>query len=355
MANKTNCKLVVDCREKLIIRHEKELEYVNLEIKQITIGDYAVVSPMGSILAIIERKSFADFAASLKDGRANNKSKLIALREQCGCRILYIIEGPAFPGPNDCYGNIPYRYIESSIFHLMIRDQISIIYTKDTLGTAKMLHRFMLSMDTLCDKMEEPDGKLCESENIPIADIISNISAVDTVDAAVQILTAKHEKSTHDIVREMWSVFPGIATETASDFIKKWTLADIVMDKVSKEDISTHKIGNKTVNKKVINSLTDINLIIQKKLLCAIPGISVATASSIISSTPLSRLLTYTIDCIAIIGIGKPQKNGTRRKLGVKLAEKIIKYFNYKYENVEKTEKIITADDPDILALLGEM
>src|ERR1700742_3181583 len=154
MQGKTSCTLIIDARERHVTRHDKEFEHITYEIKQITVGDYIVLSPGGNIVAAIERKSLEDYSASLKDGRASNINKLLDLRSKCKCRILYIIEGPEFPDPNALYGNIPYRYIESSIFHLAIRDGVGILRSKDSLDTAKMLARFMCSMDTLCKRKD---------------------------------------------------------------------------------------------------------------------------------------------------------------------------------------------------------
>jgi ERCC4-type nuclease len=93
----------------MVTRHT-ELNDIPWSRVQITVGDYIVVSG-DKIVAVIERKTLDDYGASLKDGRANNKQKMINLRKKTGCRIIYIIEGDAFPSPNDCYSNIPYKNI----------------------------------------------------------------------------------------------------------------------------------------------------------------------------------------------------------------------------------------------------
>ena len=52
---KTQCTLIADARERNVLRHERELESVNLVVKQITTADYVVLSPGGNVLAAIER------------------------------------------------------------------------------------------------------------------------------------------------------------------------------------------------------------------------------------------------------------------------------------------------------------
>lgn len=317
---KTNCVLIADTREKMVTRHQKELETISMEIKQITVGDYVLLTPAGNILAVIERKSLDDFSASLKDGRHSNKEKMIELRSQTGCRIVYIIEGPEFPDPNKVFGNIPYKYIESSIFHLMIRDNITTLRTRDSLGTAQALARFMTSMDSLCNLLTvdsmantaDPIDEICNQVPAELGDIITT-------------LTAKHEKSDHDVVREMWSCFPGISVESASEYMRYWTITDIVRGVIPRGDITKFKLASgRAIGKKASDSLCGVTKLVEVRLLSTIPGISHTTATTLLNATPLSRLLSYGKE-ISIEIIGK-----NSRRLGDKLAEKVVKYFNYK-------------------------
>lgn len=343
---KTLCTLICDTRERNVLRHGKELENTTIEVKQITAGDYVIVTPTNTILAVIERKSLEDFAASLKDGRADNKSKLNALRSQTGCRIIYIIEGPEFPRPDDCFGNIPYRYIQSSIFHLIIRDGVSIIRTKDSLDTARTLAQFVISMDSLILKTEEPTKNTTiqvltdpNAQPIPREDILS-------------LLTHKHKKSDHEVVRELWSCFPGIGVESADEYIRYWTLADIVCGRVPRADIVNFKLASgRRAGKKVVASLTGLNKLIEVRLLSSVPGISHAMAVDLTNETPLARLLTYPVEAIAMRHVGK-----SRRNLGSERAAKILKYFNYKYTPTQSEVADISTtslDDPAIMDLLS--
>lgn len=329
----TSCMLFIDAREKNVIRHEKELEQISTQIKQITTGDYVIIAPNGTILAVIERKSLVDFAASLKDGRCNNKQKLIALRQQTGCRILYIIEGPNFPDPDDYFGNISYKHIQSSIFHLMIRDSIGIIQTRDTLHTAKILAAIVCSMDSLIHK----DEGLDEIPEVPIETIISN-HQTNSIEEITSILTKKYEKTDYDVVREMWGCFPGISVESADEYSKYWSIADIVCSKVPQEHIKNFKLASgRAIGRKALKSLTHIPKLIEVRLLSTIPGISHATATEINSYTILPQLLTYNLNKISNIKVGK-----TKRNLGDSRAQKILRCFNYKYEAPTSTTSVNT-------------
>lgn len=335
LPRRTICTLIADTRERNVLRHQRELEEINFEVKQITTADY-VVTYRGKIVAAIERKSLEDYAASIKDGRADNKKKLIELRGKTGCALIYIIEGDPFPHPGSCYGNIPYRYIESSIFHLMVRDNITTIRTKDTLGTAEMLVRFVKSMDTLAEKKGfpcadsagslTPDSMLAKIPVEPTEFTEPTNGAVENFDIDAE-LTRRHIRSDHDVVRELWSCFPGISVETADEYSARWTIADIVCEVVPRGEIQAFKMASgRSISKKVVNSLTGIPNHIEVRLLSCIDGISTATAKELTSDKSLKALLKYGVAGISMCKIGKNKKS-----FGEERATRLLRIFNYKY------------------------
>lgn len=331
-----NCKLIIDAREKNVIRHQHELSKISTMVKQITTGDYAICvekdDSTTELLAIIERKSMEDYAASLKDGRSGNISKLLSLRTSTKCRIIYIIECPdAFPEPNKLYGNIQYKCIQSSIFHHIVRDGVCVIQTKDTLHTAKTLVQLMNSMDTLVEKATF-DKFQCNDDarqSINTNNTNDNTNSTDlTISGGndiLQLLTEKKQKSNHDIVRELWSCFSGIAMETADDFIKHFTLAEIICGK--NDSFKTMKMSTgRAISKKVVKSLSHIDAAMEARLLSKVPEISLTTAKDILENTTLKQLLTFDSGAISIRKVGKLKKN-----LGEKRAQKILELFHYKY------------------------
>ena len=310
---KTSCTLIIDARERHVTRHDIEFANITYTIKQITTADYVVLAPGGNVLAAIERKTLEDFAASLKDGRASNKSKLIELRNTTGCRIIYLIEGPAYPDPRSYYGNIKYQNIESSIFHLMIRDGISVINTNDSLGSAQMLARLVLSMDSLVAKMEEPTIETLT----PLCDIVNK--EVSTADM-VELLTKRVEKSDNEITRELWSCFPGISVETADEYSKKWSIGDIVCGAIPRTDINSHKLASgRAIGKKAAASLTAPQKLTEVRLLGTIPGISHAAAVELTNVNSLATILKYSYQALGMTKVGK-----ARRCLGDDRARRIL-------------------------------
>lgn len=332
--DKSRCELIVDTRERAVLVHAEEFARINHQVKQISIGDYVVVSPNGSVLAAIERKSLEDFAASLKDSRMSNQRKLNELRSKTGCRIIYIIEGPAFPDPTKAFGRIPYSYIESSIFHMIIRDNICVMRTKDTLDTAKTLSRFMNSMDSLIRKTDP--AELCTNE--PIIDI-TNCDKEAPGDI-LTLLTQKHEKTDHEIACALWACFPGISTESADEYIKHFSVSEIVRREIPRDRIVNFKLSSgRRIGTKAVKSLTGVDKLVEVRMLSVIPGISHATAVDITNSVELSKLLSYPQGAISIIKVGKSKKN-----LGMERASRILKHFNYKYQPVETNNELNETD-----------
>lgn len=348
--------LITDTRERNVYRHKFEFDQINHSICQITTGDYVVMSPTNAILAVIERKSLQDFAASLKDGRHSNKDKLVALRNRTNCRIIFIIEGPLDPGPNDYFGNIAYRNIESAIFHLMVRDGVTVLKTKDDLDTAKTLMRFMASMDTLTVNTDEIElEKLTPlfqhsqktQQSIQSGEEDTDDTTDDTNETTQEtkqetpqtslkdtmaLLTAVHTTSDNDLVRTLWSCFPGIAVTTADDFMRQWSVADIVRGKISHETLAAHKSSTgRAISKKVLGSITNVHQIIQIRLLANIPGISRATAMFILSQFKLSDILSWEIGGIGMLCVSRAADGKKAKRLGDKVAERILRLFNYKF------------------------
>lgn len=316
------CSLIIDARERNVLRHTVELAETPHEVKQITTADYVLVGPGGAIMAVFERKSYEDFAASFKDGRSENVSKLRTMRDTTGCRIFYIIEGPAFPDPKDFYGNIAYANIESSIFHLQMRDGVQVIKTRDTLHTAQTLARFVKSMDSLVRKDGIPTEGGYNAQEKPIEELAT---AQVEQQQLIEQLTAKHKRSTHEQVRDLWACFPGITTETADEYNRVWSIADVCRG-IPRADLANAKLASgKKLPKRACESLSAVPKATEIKILSRIEGVSAAAAKTIMETCTITQLLTYGQAGIAIKSAGKT------KKVGPVVAQRIIDLLTYKY------------------------
>lgn len=260
--NTTTYKLLVDTREKMVSQHKDAFQTIHTEIAQITVGDYAILDGADQLIAVFERKTYDDYGASFKDGRHENRAKLLAVRKKTGCRVFYIIEGKCTP--HGVYGGIPIDHIKSSIVHLQLRDGISMVYTQDTYDTACTLRHFVTCCATMKGEFDVVvGGDQPDTEQSPI---ISHRT----------LLFEAHAKDDATTLRTMWAKFRGVTVVTAGDFARKWTLyeamcgvdADQVNDGTTK--IKVTKMQRESLKTPSVKTIT---LIFQE-----IPGISKTTA-----------------------------------------------------------------------------
>lgn len=93
-------KLVIDCREKELIKQINQqvlftanFKKIEVEIESLPIGDIIIKNDDGSDCLIIERKTIPDLLSSIKDGRYEEQSYRLNGIEHHNHNILYLIEG----------------------------------------------------------------------------------------------------------------------------------------------------------------------------------------------------------------------------------------------------------------------
>jgi ERCC4-type nuclease len=191
--------IIIDDRESAVIPfiniQKKANPGITSEVKRINIGDYALCHG-SNIKAIIERKTWRDLAASIRDGRKKNVNKLIKLRSQTNCKIIYLIEGNATPTANRSYGRIPYKVLISHLNHLIFRDDIHIIYSKDQEYTAYKLFELCNNYLTLDNDLLEKAQKNEEEQNKQDNDKLDD----DLLGKARKELLEKAQKNEEDLL-----------------------------------------------------------------------------------------------------------------------------------------------------------
>jgi ERCC4-type nuclease len=152
--------IVCDDRERGVISELVKLQKksgIKISVSRVKTGDFTIVGQDGTILANIERKTWKDLAASIKDGRTKNLQKQLQLREKTGCMVYYLIEGIAFPGKKS-FGRIKAKYLEAHLDHVMIRDNIHVIRSRDIEGTAGRLIQLANNFVSLLAKTKRKTG-----------------------------------------------------------------------------------------------------------------------------------------------------------------------------------------------------
>lgn len=92
--------IIIDCREKLLIESikylkslDKKFTDIEIEIKNLDLGDIIIRDKEGTDVLIIERKTASDLISSIKDGRYNEQSFRLDGIENHNHNIIYLIEG----------------------------------------------------------------------------------------------------------------------------------------------------------------------------------------------------------------------------------------------------------------------
>jgi ERCC4-type nuclease len=324
-------KLVIDDRERLVIPHFKE-DYENvgieIEVKRLQIGDYMVLSEDDKILFIIERKSWTDLAASIKDGRKININKL----KECGavnkCKVLYLLEGKARYVANKRFSHIPFKNLQSHIDHLIIRDNVYMIHSNDEQDSAVRLIEFVtnfLSIDPLVVIDGVDDGVV--GENITLPEKNSILSSAEILTE----IANNHKTTDLDIIYNIWSAIPNITSKTATLFIDKgYTISDLILGKLTLQDISTMRYPNGTIIGKRANKIHGIkdvtnidNIRIYYNIISAIPGLTKKSAAMLLTKISFQDLLNGTMTIQEIADIKKTEK----KRIGNLVAERIYKFL----------------------------
>ena len=126
-----------------IDNRERDLLGILCDLKLITsnldLGD--IIIKNGEItMAVFERKTWSDLAASLKDGRFVNQKRRL-LEQYDTCKLYYIIEGPGdYSDVNSTSINgISKQALLSCVINMQIRDDIKVFRTNSLLDTGELI------------------------------------------------------------------------------------------------------------------------------------------------------------------------------------------------------------------------
>jgi ERCC4-type nuclease len=314
--------IIIDDREQAVIPYFNEYKTnpnITYCVQRINVGDYSIVYN-DHILMSIERKSWKDLAASIKDGRKENVNKMLKLREDVGCQLFYLIEGTPLPKDNVKFGRIPYKNLRSHLDHLIMRDNIHVIHSKDQKNTVDRIFELVKNYLTIT-----PSPLLA----------FNNTEVVEG--GAITKLKEKIVVLDITIIYKIWGCVPNITEKTASLFINQnYHISNLILGNISKDQIYSLKydtgyvIGSRS--KKIWDGsrIKDINNKYFVKMLTQIRGITKKTAEIILDTVEFRKLLEGGITLDTLSKINKTpsvSKNTTIRAVGKKAASEILKFF----------------------------
>jgi ERCC4-type nuclease len=241
------------------------LEYL---IQTITVGDYAITlsgrpGEPGIPALIIERKTWKDLAASIKDSRAKTQhARMTQFQQSTHCRFVYLIEGVAFHKGTMLINGVPCENLAAKLRHNLLRG-MGWLHSRDAVHSAEVITQLARDVVTLAcegdilipglhaaERLEAQyqrelehlhrrygraaDGSLAElagviqpmEEELPAVaeeDVVGESSEtledrLDHGDKIVlpEMLVRRETATDADVLEKMWAAFPGVGAKMAA-------------------------------------------------------------------------------------------------------------------------------------------
>lgn len=369
--------LLIDDRERNVVPFFEDHAHkynINYRIQRLQVGDYAITQN-GQILIIIERKTWEDLAASLRDGRKDNVQKMINVQRESGCFLAYIIEGEATPKFDAEFSRMPINALRAHLDHLILRDGIFIMYSKNEEYTAQRLlelSQHCVGLNTMrltkngggqdqqqSNNNQDQQSNQNQQLNQPSNQQPSNQqfnqqpsnNNPDQQNSNQQLsntnLLTKKQESQICIAEQMLRCIPGVGSVISSLLSKN----DITLYKIYHKEITPDSVALLEYNtgamigleraQKIftnVERLIDTNFMAKTKivLLYTIPLISKSTAKAILGQYTLKQIFNNQVSLNDLSNIVKGKK-----KLGNKAAQNVLKYLS----NVLKTSNVLKMDN----------
>lgn len=316
-------KLIVDDREGAVIPFFATHASFAVVVQRIQIGDY-IITQNDKIIAAIERKSWCDLAASIKDGRVANINKLLGLRQTTGCRLFYLMEGKSRYTPDKRFARIPYKNLQAHLDHLIMRDNVCMLYADNPADTAARLAEFMtnyLSLPNNTNTIVPAGHSVIVTGGTPTIGTETNTSELD-------ILTVTMPKTDDEIISNMWCCVPNITTKTVPCFTA-YHIADLFLGSIDIATVAAMCYTNGSVIGKRAKKITSVatnniaNHAIYCRVLAEIPGLTKRTAALILVQIKFIDLLRGIFSIQQLADIKKTEKS----RIGEAVAKKIYKFL----------------------------
>jgi ERCC4-type nuclease len=320
--------IIIDKRERAIIPFFQKSAELPVFVEHMTVGDIAICY-RDSVLIIIERKTWPDLAASMKDGRKANIEKLKALRDITKCQIAYLIEGAAFPSPTKKFCRIPHKNLRAHLDHLAFRDSVHMLYSKSDADTAARVFEVAKNYATITPSMLV-DAKLHEVGAISreVDAKLHEVGAKSRQPEQPSLLRPKHVPNDALIISNMWCACKNITNNNVNVFLNHpYKLKDLLLGAIPKKDIAVmqYTSGIMIGEKRALNIVKSARWSqTHAKMLAEIPSITIATAKKILEVISMEELLTLENAEDLLANIQKTEKT----KIGKAAAKKIIKFIS---------------------------
>lgn len=234
----------IDNREHIAQQVAKAIPTATLT--NLDLGDYKI-DISGQTVLIVERKTIADYAASILDGRNREQKKRLVANYQL-TQIVYLIEGDLTrDNSNFKYNKVSKETIVSSIINTMLRDNIHVFHTsgpEETVAFLKMTY----------EKLQKQGLEFLEKKTTHHIDLVN------------QVRVTKRDNITSQVVfQSMLNNIPGVSNTISSFLLEQFQNMSKFMESLLAIDtlenrilyISKFKVNNRSIPKSTATNIVN--------------------------------------------------------------------------------------------------
>lgn len=224
-----------------------------LRSESLAVGDVIISSADGETDCIVfERKSLADLAASIRDGRYKEQShRLQAMPSVPNHNVVYIVEGD-FARYNERFSKIGKKALHSAMCSLNYYKGFSVIRTMSVMETYELVHSY-------ADKLAASPAPYGYYH--PASDAGATTTDEVSYCSMLKVKQVKCENITPQNIAEiMLCNIPGVSSKTAAAIVKKYPTMRTLMDALAECQSSDcladiHLETNRKLSKQCINNI----------------------------------------------------------------------------------------------------
>jgi ERCC4-type nuclease len=140
----------IDNREKYLIELFKKKGY-DIESENLDLGDFQIIDlETKEIIIIIERKTFSDLSASIKDNRYHEQKNRLKNSLKSSVRKIILLEGK-----NISDFTLSEDAFHSSILNTMVRDNLHVYISKDLENTVSFIENLILQLSKYYENLQK--------------------------------------------------------------------------------------------------------------------------------------------------------------------------------------------------------
>ena len=233
--------LVLDIRE-IGLAAELTRAGILFQTAVLDVGDILIQTEEGEPILVAERKTHADFASSLLDGRyREQRTRLMATRGQ-GIAVLYILEGVWSPKADRMFHGTSEIQVQRLTTRLILRYGMPVLFTTSLADSAQWCGRLLQQISA------EPDvfhpKALAEEMTGAMATYAATFSAVK-----------KGNKDSGGVAVSMLSAVPGLGGKRVVALLAQKSIAELVT--MSASEIGALLVGGRKLGDKVGLALSE--------------------------------------------------------------------------------------------------